>query len=205
MNITKHLSLLSMIFLLREALLFSQIKKPVDPNTPSISFKEKKSENSYPVLIDFIYDKKIRGNVIFGVRRIGIPGRGGEGTRYIKILNIKSIDFIKWRGKEYQENSYLFKPSIIKITMNDGSSLTLNGNISRLNRVRFLPDGKSSIKNVYSVFYDYYKNKKWVNSGYSERNYPEKNPHRETLVRIEFLKSEKKGLLTGEILKILKK
>jgi hypothetical protein len=68
-----------------------------------------------------------------------------------------------------------------------------------------LPGGKSSKRKIYSLFYDYFKKRRWINSGSSERNYPEKNPHRETLVRIEFLKAEKKDLLTEEILKFIKK
>ncbi len=205
MNITRFLPVISMIFLLWEHPVFPQIKKPVDPHTPSVDLKKRKSVQFYPVFIDFPRDKKIRGNVIFNFMKIRVPGKENGGTRYIKISDIKSIDFLKWSGKEYRKNSYLFKPSTIKITLNDGSSLTIEGNIPRLNRISFLSNGRSGKRRIYSLFYDYFTKGKWVNSGRSEKSYPEENPHRETLVRIQFLETEKKDILTEEILKFIKK
>jgi hypothetical protein len=202
MNTIRIFILVPVVLFFQWSPVFSQIKKPVSPHTPSVGLKEKKSIASYPVLLDFPQDKKIRGRIIFNIERIRVPV--ASGSRYIKISDIKSIDFIKWRGKEYSKNSYLFKPSMTKIILNDGSSLIINGNFSRFNKIRFLPREKSPIKSVYSVFYDYYKKSKWINSGRSEMDYPEENPHRGTLVRIEFLRVAESGLFTEEILKYIK-
>jgi hypothetical protein len=205
MNIIRFLSLLFIALLFQGGTVYSEIKKPVDPHTPSVDLKEKKREHSYPVLIDFPQNKKIRGSILFNIQRIRVLVSGGGGSRYISISEIKSVDFLQWRGKEYRENSYLFKPSKTKISLNDGSSLIISGNLPLFNRVRFLPRGKNAIKSIYPVFYDYYKNSKWINSGSRERDFPENNPHKDTLVRIVFLRARKNDLLTEEILKYLKK
>lgn len=183
---------------------FSEVKVPDNPRAPTVSVK-KNDLKLYPVRLDFSREKKIRGHLHLDREGIRIAGKEGEKARYIRISDIRTIDFLKWKGSEYRKNSYLFKPSKIKITRHDGSFFIINRNIASLNSLLFSESGRKERRRIYSVFYDYFRARRWISSGSREKNYPEDNPHRDALIRIEFLKVEKMNQLTEEILKLIKK
>ncbi len=174
MNITKVLSFISVILLLEGSRGFSKVKAPDNPRTPAVTVK--KNPKLYPVRVDFSREKKIRGHLHLEITGLMITGNEGERARYIRISDIRAIDFLKWEGSEYRKNSFLFKPSKIKITRHDGSFFIINRNIAPLNSLLFSENGRRKKRRIYTVFYDYYRKKSWAGSGRREKNYPEENP-----------------------------
>jgi hypothetical protein len=171
---------------------------PSGPKDPSVEFNFNGSnEKTFPVEIDCAGIQKINGKIYLKTANISFVNNGEK--LQIKIEDLKSIEFLEWREKADENNSFIFIPSKVFLEDKKGHQYDLN-ELPEFNMIEYSENSKR--KKMYAYFYDYWKNGKWQNSGTEDRSYPLKNPLQGTMLKIIFIESND---TINDILKILTK
>ena len=139
-----------------------------------------------PVILVTARGGRAKGRLLAGAADLDVPVLEGNTVRIARIAlaDIDSIEFLRWRGSEARKNEFSFRPVRARITLRSGSVMESADRIPLLERLSFREGG--SVRTVFSIFNDYRKKGRWVNSGATAMDYPETNPHGGTLVRILF-------------------
>lgn len=203
-NFSCAVRVLLLFFVCRDSS-FSQLKSPVEPKIPEINFNNSPSEKKYSfnATIDLNGRKSLKARVFFPDDKLLIPVTGNYEKKsfVVQISSIKSIEFIEWEKKEYKKNSYMFYPSKTRVSL-EGSYYICNRNIKELNKIIFInQEADRQEGTVYSIFYDYLKNKKWVNMKIGMET-PVLRPFGDTITKIEFHREDQNY---QEFLNIFKK
>lgn len=104
----------------------------------------------------------------------------------IEIKDISEIKFLKWEGKTANtKEEWIFEPSLIEIIFKDGNKNLLTKNIPKELKIFIFQNSKQKFK-LYSFFYEYRKNKRWLYSDRTNFYYPSYNPIKGCLVNIKF-------------------
>jgi hypothetical protein len=160
-------------------------KVPEEPSVRPVK-EEEKTGGEAPVLLVTARGKKTRGRLRIKAPDLDIPVLHGDAVKPLKvaIASIDSIEFLRWEGRERRKNEFEYRPVMVRFTLRDGKVVLSAGHIPSLDRLSFRDGGRE--RTVFSCFRDYRKNGRWVHSGAAAIDHPEKNPHGDTLVRIEF-------------------
>ncbi|HOD13305.1 MAG TPA: hypothetical protein PLA65_16900 [Spirochaetota bacterium] len=179
---------------------------PKDPVSPSADFRGKVESGGSWVRAALVTAQggRIEGELLlpFATLELGVPADGTAKKRPVPLAEIASIEFTRWRGQRRQKNEYAFYPSLIRVTLADKTALETGAGIRVLHKLR-LRTGERS-RTLYSYFFDYREKDAWKNSGEKDMAYPEKNPHGETVIKIELVHSSETSPLDA-IIKLLSK
>ncbi|HPX91814.1 MAG: hypothetical protein BWY23_01656 [Spirochaetes bacterium ADurb.Bin218] len=135
--------------------------QPKEPQLPSVDFDPGYGVG-FPVYIELFNKGRLSGYIIFESEPIiTIKERNWQRS----FGEIKVLKIIQWQRRE-AKRGYVFYPSKYEILFKDGSKFVLESNLSFFNKFQ-LKDSTGRQFVLYSFFYDYFKNGKWVNRGVS--------------------------------------
>lgn len=163
----------------------SALKDPTPPVPPEVVMKEGASGGnfSFSASIRFADGKEASGIIYFSAGVLEIAAKGGSGERVsVRVQEIGTLDILRWKGESRDGKTYVFRPSLEKITLKNGRSI--EGSIAGRVIDGFIFQEQNVKRRLFTVFYDYLKNGAWSNSGETAADYPEKNPHPGVVVRI---------------------
>ena len=101
----------------------------------------------------------------------------------VDINDIVSIEFLEWREYADKNNSFIFYPSKILLTIKKNKKYNLQ-RLPEFNKIEFSENQKKII--LFAYFCDYWERGRWQNSNSNDRLYPTKNPLPGTLIKIVF-------------------
>ncbi len=178
-------SLITAIILLIPSGLKPQIQGPVVKEVPEIEFNISESSERYKVKITMYGKEPVEGEIILGAGASIYPS-GNSGIIY-PFRNISRITVNMWNKSKKGSGCWIFYPEGYEIILKDNSRVSHRGNIAFLNRIRFV-EGKKKQSYIYTYFYDYYKNGKWVNTGIAGLEGRPSNPASGSVYIIEVMK-----------------
>ena len=164
-----------------------QQKNIQQPKNPQVIFKNPITSFHYNVTISYANGAKEQGSIEVPFKVITVMYKQGKAIvkRTESMSALKSIQFLKWKIEKKKSNAYGFFPNNITVIFKDRTIIERHGNIKGFNKLTFYRKDKPK-KFIYSFFYDYWINKMWQNSGKREADFPETNPHKDTVVSILF-------------------
>ena len=162
---------------------FLSSKKPIEKQAkPSLS----KLPYSYPGSVLFDLASIHRGRIFFSTNAVAIRYTF-KGISYDKVLNlkeIKSIYFIKWQGREYTSNGFVFSPQITDLEDRLGNVYRLHHPLALFHQMTLT--NSRGVTHVYAYFYDYWQRGKWKHSQSKNKSYPERHPLKRVVKKIIF-------------------
>lgn len=153
--------IIAIIMLTAPGLLFPQIKTPVIDNIPDINFNAVETTEKYKVKVTLYGKEPLQGEIILNAGS-SINPLGGGGRIY-PFSDIVRISVTMW-SKQRRGSGWVFYPECYEIILRDNTRLVYKGNLEFLNRIRFTEEQKKT-GFVYTYFYDYFKQGKWINTG----------------------------------------
>jgi hypothetical protein len=121
-------------------------------------------------------------------------------ARMVSINDIAEISFLQWKGVRRGEKAWFFSPSLVSITMKEGSELRCSA-LSEFERFTLRSAQGHSVR--HSCFYDYYERGMWRNARISGESYPESSPLEGTVVKILFIESQR-GTVLEDVLRLFR-
>lgn len=194
----KRISAISLLCLIYTA--GFAFKIPRMPQDPSIKFKSKKfrskvrnpknstttfkDSNKQSFAVEITYTKGItrKGVLSLWIKKLSFTQKKRRVS--VKLKDLKSIDLQQWKGYEGKNNAYIFYPVKIAVTLKN-KKVYITNRLPDFHKLVFSDHYKKYY--LFTYFYDYWEKGKWHNSGKTDKNYPEKNPHPACVVKIEFL------------------
>ncbi len=167
------------IFIFHQSLmLFSQVKEPDRPDIPELN-------NSIVSGFKFKVKITVQGKVSSIEEEINLNSDVliTQDNRAIKIIDISRINITLWE-KRSKLNRHTYYPSQYELFFRDYRKIVINGNIELLNRIKF---SNNKSRYIYTYYYDYFKNGKWVNGGASDFNAFSSKPADGCAVSIELV------------------
>jgi hypothetical protein len=179
---------------------------PKDPVSPSADFhgKDEGGRSWVRAALVKARGERLEGELLvtFASLDLDIIVDNNPKKRSVPLAEISSIEFTRWQGQRRRNNEYAFYPSLIRVTLADKTVVESGAGIRMLYKLR-LRTGERS-RTHYSYFFDYREKNAWKNSGEKEMTYPEKNPHGETVVKIELIHASEASPLDA-IIRLLEK
>jgi len=162
----------------------SVLKDPTPPVPPEVDMKEGTSGGnfSFSASVRFADGKEASGVIYLSAGAFDLAAKGGGEKVSVRVQDISMIEILRWKGESRDGKTYLFRPSLEKITLKNGRSI--EGSIAGRIIDGFIFQEQNVKRRIFTVFYDYLKNGAWSNSGETSADYPEKNPHPGAVVRI---------------------
>lgn len=91
-------------------------------------------------------------------------GHGNKGSsRKISFKDLADIEITEWAGSPDKSGAFIFYPVKYVLTLKSGEKLNASVNIPFFNAVK--AGTGENVRFLYSFFYDYYIDGKWVNRG----------------------------------------
>lgn len=149
------------IMLTIPAMLFSQVKAPVVDDIPDVGFNAAETSEKYAAGVTLYGKEPLKGEIVLNIDA-SISTSDDSGKIY-SLREISRITVTAWSGKR-KGAGWIFYPESYGIILKDGTRLAHNGNLEFLNRIRFTQHGGRSFY-IYTCYYDYFRNGKWVNTG----------------------------------------
>ncbi len=160
-------------------------KAPEEPSVRPVAEGDR-ARGEVPVLLVTARGGRMRGRLTVEAPDLDVPVLHGHviQTVSVAVVDIASIEFLRWRGRQLRKNEYSFRPVVIRIILRDGREVESAGHVAALERFAFRED--DGVRAVFSRFRDYRKSGRWVHSGATAMDYPDTHPHGDALVRIVF-------------------
>lgn len=178
-NLKKIILFLTVFFVHQYLLLFGQLKEPGRPYIPEIN--NINDFSAYPFRARITVqgrDGLIEGEMVLNSDVLNTPD-----NKNIKIKDLSRINILLWE-KRRNVNKYLFYPARYELIYYDNRKVTVNGNIDLLNKIKI---GSKKSYYLYSYYYDYLKNGRWINSGVSDYDSSVLKPAAGCIVVIELI------------------
>jgi len=149
--------------------LTAQIKSPVVEDVPDVKFNASETSEKFKAAVT-IYGKGIANGEIILTAGVSVNASSDTGRIY-PLRDINRITITKWL-KRRKGTGWFFYPDSYEIILKDRSRILHDGNLEFLNRLRFVRTEGGEIS-LFTYFYDYFRNGKWVNTGTpGEKNIP---------------------------------
>ena len=176
---------------------FGQVKEPVEPQSPGVEFnsfsdKDKKA-TAGRCSIRFAGGQVLTGTADFAASYIEYKtDEKKSNIRKLDVTELKRIEFLQWKPVPKGADTFLFSPSMILIHKTDGMNESSQG-ISNINSVVLKSRGR--IIRCHFCFYEYRRKGRWINSGKRDFAYPETKPLKDTVISIDFIRTNQADLI----------
>ena len=180
----------------------SSVKEPVSPSTPNVSVPDGAMQK-FRVVVILAGGDQLAGmlHMPFDTLTFRTAEKGRSLVRTEKLDTIKEIIFRRWCPRQRSEEKFLFFPCETEIVTAADTVFRCYDRISALDRFHLYSGEKKQY--CYSYFYDYYKDGLWQNSGSPEKDFPQKNPHRKTVIKIIMTQGKTQNIIR-DIIDLLK-
>ncbi len=161
---------------------------PDHPRIPDVDFKDPTKDNGpvhgRKVVLGIAGGASLTAELIMRAQSVPLCDPTGGSTAYVRLDDIRSLEFLRWKGRQLRRNEYGFYPAAVRVKLKNGNSFECGGTFDSLHRLNVkINTGQRSL---YSYYYDYRKNDAWVNSGGRDMGQAEASPLKGTVVKIEF-------------------
>lgn len=173
--------LIFIVMIIFPVILFSQIKFPVVEDVPDVEFNKTETVEKFKASVTVYGKGAVDGEIILNAGASINPS--SDSGRIYTFRDISRITVMKWSVQRKGSN-WIFYPDRYEIILKNKTVLMHEGNLGFFNRIRFVrSEGRENT--LYTYFYDYFRNGKWINTGAAGEKTPPLKPAAGTAYIIE--------------------
>lgn len=173
--------LIIIVMIVSPAILFSQINSPVVDDVPDVEFNKAETIEKFKASVTIYGKGAANGEIILNAGASINPSC--DSGRIYTFSDISRITVVKW-SVQRKGSGWIFYPDRYEIVLKNKTVIQHDGNLGFLNRIRFArSEGREST--LFTYFYDYFRNGKWLNTGAAGEKTPPSKPAAGTLYIIE--------------------
>lgn len=164
-------------------LVSAQPKEPSVDEVADVSINIADTSEKFKARISLYAKEPLAGELTF--RRGASINPSGDPQRVYTLRDVARIRVTAW-SKSIKGKVWVFYPAAYEIILKNQTRISHTGNIDFLNRMVFTTEqGKSY--SVFTFYYDYFKNGKWINTDTSGMETTPERPAAGTLYIIELI------------------
>jgi hypothetical protein len=163
------------------SLVSAQPKEPSVDDVADVSINIADTSEKFKARITLYAKEPLTGELTF--RSGSSINPSGDPQRIYTLRDVARITVTAW-GKSRKGKMWVFYPAVYEIILKNQTRISHTGNIDFLNRIVFT-SGQGKSYSIFTFYYDYFKNGKWINTDTRGMETPPLRPAAGTLYIIE--------------------